>query len=351
MSKKKPVLTIAMLAVLAVVFGVELLSAPTESFATPSIGTLVALGGLRGSLVSAHGEWWRLFTATLLHAGPLHLLLNGVALLLAGYVLESLLGRAWLAALFVIGALGGSLAGLLFNAPEIVSVGASGAIMGLLAAAIVASFRLPPRDRARVLSPLLQFLIPSLLPIAFERSGGHIDFAAHFGGAVAGAVVGLLLMRTWPRSSPAPRGKKLALAGAAVGGLAYAAAVVLMVGAYERWSGAATVALLPNEELRTIEQADPDALAAKYPRDPRVRWVRAMHAADRRDLPAAERELRAAIEDPAIFAIYFEGTKLEPEIRGALAHVLEAEGRHDEALEIARPACGSGVEGIVPFCP
>ena len=68
------------------------------------------------------------------HAPPLAVrfisVLNGVGLFLGGVVLEGLLGRAWLGALFVIGALGGSIASVLINDPGTVSVGASGANHG-----------------------------------------------------------------------------------------------------------------------------------------------------------------------------------------------------------------------------
>ena len=50
----------------------------------------------------ASGEWWRLFSAPLLHGGPIHIALNGVALFFAGVVLENVIGRAWFAAVFAV---------------------------------------------------------------------------------------------------------------------------------------------------------------------------------------------------------------------------------------------------------
>ena len=107
------------------------------------VGTLFAMGGANSGAILNDGQWYRLLTAALLHADALHLLFNGVALGLAGYLLEALIGPAWLVVLFFLGALGGSLMGLAVNSAEVVSVGASGAVMGLLAAALVASLRLP----------------------------------------------------------------------------------------------------------------------------------------------------------------------------------------------------------------
>lgn len=347
---RAPVLTIAMLAVLTVCFAIELWVAPTTSLLTPSVGTLTALGGMRGSLVLGHGEWWRLLTCTLLHAGPLHLLMNGVALYFAGVVLESLLGRAWLGTLFVLGGLGGSLAGLLFNEPTLVSVGASGAIMGLLAAAFVASFRLPPVERNRVRLPLLQILIPSLIPVAMHASSGPVDMAAHIGGAVTGALIGLGLLKTWPTRSPHPRGQRAALGLAAAGAVAFALSLGMVTSKYEGWADVTSVKLVPNDQLGLFDSTDPATLLRDYPRDPRAVLNHAAAIADQGDLATAERELRAAIADRLILELNFPESDLEARLRFVLAAVLDAQGRSEDARLIAQPACGSGFTGIERFC-
>src|SRR6185436_12371087 len=105
------------------------------------VGTLFAVGGMNTMAVLEGGEWYRILSAALLHADAFHLVLNGLALGLAGYLLESLLGSAWLLGLFFIGAIGGSSMGLFVNPPNVVSVGASGAVMALLAAGCVAALR------------------------------------------------------------------------------------------------------------------------------------------------------------------------------------------------------------------
>src|SRR5581483_4344349 len=92
---------------------------------TPDHRTLIALGGLSADLVRS-GEWWRIFTAPMLHGSLEHIAMNGFALFLAGWFLEPLIGRRWYAAIFVIGALGGALGSLAANPPQIVTVGASG---------------------------------------------------------------------------------------------------------------------------------------------------------------------------------------------------------------------------------
>src|SRR5262245_36217348 len=137
-----PVLTYAMLAALFAIFACELMFGigRWEKLLQPSILTLLAFGGLQYPLVVDLGQWYRMFSAPLLHVDAMHLLFNCYALFLAGAILESLVGRAWLAALFVVGGLGGALMSLALNPSNLVSVGASGAIMGLFAAILVLSY-------------------------------------------------------------------------------------------------------------------------------------------------------------------------------------------------------------------
>src|SRR5208283_6230464 len=95
------------------------------------------------SLVLEDGQWWRLFSAPLLHGGLLHIAFNGIALYFAGAVLENVIGRAWFAGVFAVSAVTGSAMSLLINPDSLISVGASGAIMGLFAAAFVVAYRYP----------------------------------------------------------------------------------------------------------------------------------------------------------------------------------------------------------------
>jgi membrane associated rhomboid family serine protease len=234
----RPYATYAILAALALVFVGELAFGvrPWHDAFAPDVATLVTLGGLMRPFVE-EGEWYRLLTASLLHGDVFHLALNGVALYMAGVVLEGLLGRAWLLALFVIGALSGSALALAVNPPNVVSVGASGAIMGLLAAALVSSQRLPfGAVRTLIQMNVMQVLIPSLIPLAIRRSGGTIDFAAHLGGAIAGALCGVFLLRTWPRREARPRFGRVALAIALAGGVALVVGLVLVATRYTEYA-------------------------------------------------------------------------------------------------------------------
>ncbi|HEX6267808.1 MAG TPA: rhomboid family intramembrane serine protease, partial [Burkholderiales bacterium] len=268
-----PALTLALLAMLAAVFAAEHVYGigASSGLLAPSIQTLVALGGLNRDMVIQSGEWYRIFSAALLHGDLMHLLLNGLALYLAGTVLESLVGRAWFFALFVIGAAGGSLMSLALNPASVVSVGASGAIMGLLAAAFVCSFRIPSGAlRTQIQMAMLQVLVPSLIPLAVSRTGAQVDFAGHLGGALSGALVGMAMLRGWRPAQAVPGFAPLAAAISLAGFVAFAVAFFPIAREYPSY--ALETLLIPRAQL---PQSNSDAisraadLVTRYPRDPR----------------------------------------------------------------------------------
>jgi rhomboid protease GluP len=162
-----PWLTAAIIVALAAIFAAEIaFGVGADNLNQPTLATLVAFGGLMGQLVIGSGEWYRLFTAPLLHGGVEHIALNAISLGLAGYVLEPLIGRAWFAALFVIGALCGALLSLTLNADVIVSVGASGAVMALFACMLVIAQHFPKGAmRTKLQMNAIYVLLPSLLPL------------------------------------------------------------------------------------------------------------------------------------------------------------------------------------------
>jgi len=349
--ERKPFLTFALLGVLAAVFVAEFVfpATPATGFWTPSVSTLVALGALAKPLVLGQGEWHRLLTAAFLHGGPVHLLFNGLALWMAGMVLEPLLGRAWLIALFFIGALGGSLMSLAINPPNIVSVGASGAIMALLAAATVVAFRLPDgAERNRVLQGLLRILIPSLIPLATVRSGTRVDFAAHLGGALIGFASGGALLALWPRASPRPRLQGAAAAVAVLGLAALGWSADKVRTGYTSY--ATERLLIPANQLPKTEDelvSSGPRLVAAYPRDPRSRLFNAVARLRARDLAGAEAELRLALGEKQILKTWFK-RDLEVRIRTLLAQTLIEQHRAEDARLDVQPVCDAGPGGTPP---
>ncbi len=134
----------------------------------------------------AYGEWWRIVTGGFLHAGLLHLGMNMALLWMLGKQLEPYLGRARFAALYFACLVGGSF-GALVVSPTVGTVGASGAVFGLMGAAVVAQRRLGI-DVWRngigglvIINLLLTFAVPG------------IAVGAHVGGLIIGVAVGALV--------------------------------------------------------------------------------------------------------------------------------------------------------------
>ncbi len=146
-------------------------------------------GVLYGPLVAA-GDWWRLITAAFLHYGPLHLGMNMLALWLFGAAVEQVLGRGRYLLLYFVSGLAGS-AGALLLSPESLTVGASGAIFGILGAAFVLE-----RQRTYVLGGSAVSIIA--LNLAFTLFIPGISIGGHLGG-LAGGALGILALSRFGR--------------------------------------------------------------------------------------------------------------------------------------------------------
>jgi rhomboid protease GluP len=335
-----PWLTCAILATLIGVFAAELVYGIGDwtKALQPTIATLVAFGGLSRLVVQA-GEWYRLFSAPLLHGDIFHLALNCVALYLAGSILEGLVGRAWFATIFVAGALGGSLLSLALNPDTLVSVGASGAVMGLFAAMLAASFRFPSgAERTGLQMAAIYVLLPSLLPLASVLKGQRVDYAAHFGGAIVGAALAFVLLKIWPHDEPHPRWRGVAAAVALAGLVAFAYPVLPTIRGYP--VAVLRAELIPETQIPQSDElakARSAELVERYPRDPRGRMIRAGVLLAAKDAAGAERELRAGLAEEQLWRTLFM-PDLAMALRTSLALVL-AQDRIDEAKAVARPVC------------
>lgn len=129
----------------------------------------------------ASGQWYRLLTAAFLHANLSHIFFNMFSLAIIGPAVEASLGRARFAALYVLAALGGSVASYLLGPYTTEAVGASGAIFGVMGAYYILARR-SGTDTRTVLA-----LIGLNLVIGFAEAG--IDWRAHLGGLAVGAAV------------------------------------------------------------------------------------------------------------------------------------------------------------------
>ena len=166
---------------------------------------MVRLGANYGPLTLS-GDWWRLVTYMFLHGGIFHIAFNMWCLWSLGALCESLYGRWTFAAIYLITGIAAGVASVCWN-PEVLSVGASGAIFGL-AGALIASFYLGAfslpsiaiRGTLRSLAFFVGFNV--LFGAGFNSTFGGmfpgIDNAAHAGGLVSGLILGALIARAAP---------------------------------------------------------------------------------------------------------------------------------------------------------
>ncbi|GAB2702411.1 hypothetical protein GCM10027037_29950 [Mucilaginibacter koreensis] len=149
--------------------------------------------------LTVNGEWWRLFTCTFLHGGIMHLLNNMYGLFFGAVFLVPLIGNKRFVISYVICGIVASFTSLYWH-PMVISVGASGAIMGIFGInlALITTNRVPADAKKFLLINCVIFVgLTLLLGLA-----GGVDNAAHTGGLVCGLVIGYLLNFTasdWPK--------------------------------------------------------------------------------------------------------------------------------------------------------
>jgi membrane associated rhomboid family serine protease len=201
----RPQVTIALIAINAIVFLTEgsftLNGQPTGKIYEE--GAL--FGSIRGvpTLGVAHGQWWRIVTSGFLHENLIHIGFNMWVLYYLGMMLEPALGHLKFGVIYAVSLLTGSFGALLVS-PHVLTVGASGAVFGVMGAAAV-------EMRARQI-PIMQsgvgMLIVLNLIISFTLPG--ISWGGHIGGLLGGALAALVL-----QLGDRHRAQALAMAGCA----------------------------------------------------------------------------------------------------------------------------------------
>ena len=149
----------------------------------------------------AHGQWYRMITSAFVHIlpnqpplGPTHILFNMLSLWMFGVVVEQQIGRVRYVAAYLLSALGGSVFCYYLTAPYTQSIGASGAIFGLIGMYFVLSRKLhfdPLGGRRQLIIAVLWLVLAS----------GFTSWQGHLGGLVTGIVIGLVYVY-------APRGRQ-----------------------------------------------------------------------------------------------------------------------------------------------
>jgi membrane associated rhomboid family serine protease len=186
--------TIALIAINVIVFFAELASGGMGGL--DGGGALIHDAGLRGPEI-ANGDWWRVITGGFLHAGFLHLLLNMYVLYIAGSILEPGIGTPRFLGIYFVSLIAGSLGALIVD-PNTVTVGASGAIFGLMAGVIVVA-------RGRGVEQLAsQFGLFVVLNLVLTFSIPGISVGGHIGGLIGGAVAAGLVIFAERRMSGRP---------------------------------------------------------------------------------------------------------------------------------------------------
>ena len=238
------VVTYLLVAACVAVYGAMVLGG-VSAFA-PRAGDLEEWGASRGVDFAIDGEPWRLLTAVFLHGGLVHLLVNMWVLYRAGPIVERLYGNVGFLLLYLASGVGGSLASATWH-PMVTSVGASGAIFGIiggLGAFLVAHREAIPAPVLKsVRGGVVAFVVYNTL---FGMAIPGIDNAAHLGGLTAGLLAGLALQRPWPPAGP-------------TAGLARQLAVAVALAA-----GLALLSVASGEQIRRELRAGPEAPAVAF---------------------------------------------------------------------------------------
>ena len=175
---KIPIITYAIIAVCVFMF----ILCYVVGGSSTDINTLLSLGGNVGNLTK-NGQFYRLFTCIFLHAGIIHLLCNMYSLYVIGPQIESFFGKLKYIFIFCFSGICGSILSLAFSDNNLVSVGASGAIFGLLGSILYFGYHYRVYLGNALKSQIVPVIILNLM-IGFMITG--IDNFAHIGGLVGG---------------------------------------------------------------------------------------------------------------------------------------------------------------------
>lgn len=220
--------------------GVEPEKPPTPYYTILLVAAIVGVAlvqfttGLEASVVAAgfdkpvflqNNEYWRILTGATVHGSLLHVGMNCYAFYSFGRIFEMLSNKAHLAIVFLLSAVGGGLLSLAF-APDGLSVGASGGIVGLVSYLAVYAFR-----RRRFITA--EFRKNLLMNIGFILVFGLVLFQVvdnfgHIGGLITGAVYGFLQIPSNENTDPRTAGTVLDFAGIAALAL-YISACILSI--------------------------------------------------------------------------------------------------------------------------
>lgn len=318
---RAPLATATLCSALLVAFAVQQLghAGPRDGLLGTNAAAALALGASRAERL-LDGEVFRLLTAPWGHGGLGHWLGNLASLVIAGTIGERRLGAPRVLAAFLVGGAASTLVASLV-APETVVCGASGAILGVVAGALVAT-----RGDRSATALLALTAAPAVL-------GSSLDATAvgHLAGAAAGAATALAL----PAAAAGVVAASLA-AATFVGAVATARSYPASIAAARALNH-----LAPDADVAALGPRLDDARAFErtWPRDPRASYLVASRLAADGELVAAVHELESALDQLDTCAAAFEDGELEGAL-GVLAIELDHRGAvvPQQALQRAQSA-------------
>ena len=160
--------------------------------------SLAALGARSTRLILRAGQWWRLATPMLLHGSPAHLMVNMLALRNVGGALERAYGSKRTALVYALAGVGGNLLPVVLKgmSDSALSVGASGAVAGLVGALAVHLYR---HSHLYGTSGLKSIRDTVLMNAALGMTSHNVDNLAHLGGLLTGAASAYVFGANWVR--------------------------------------------------------------------------------------------------------------------------------------------------------
>lgn len=179
-----PYATYTLMALNVIAFLAELATG-SDAVTFRGTGDVYVHGALYGPAV-AHGDWYRLITSGFLHAGLIHIAFNMFVLFVLGRILEPAIGTPRFVAVYLAGLFAGSFGALLLD-PTTPTVGASGAIFGLMAATFVIARQ---RGVDQVAGQIAFWILFNLV---ISVSNPEISLGGHLGGLIGGGLAALIV--------------------------------------------------------------------------------------------------------------------------------------------------------------